>query len=379
MKPLIILGCGLAGYTVARELRRLDNSRPVMLITRDSGDFYSKPSLSNALALKKDAASLVNSTAAAMAQQLSITLLPQVEVRRIDTRESVVETNLGRYEYGELVLALGASPIRVPLTGTGAQRVISVNNLQDYASFREQLRGARRVLIIGAGLIGCEFANDLAHAGVEPIVVDPGTHALSALLPRVAGERLGAALSNAGVIWRFGATVVSVDDEGGSLRATLSAGENLTVDAVLSAVGLRPNIGLAQEAGLRVGRGIKVDAYGRTNTSNVFAIGDCAEYEQGVLPFVMPIMTAAKSIAATLAGTPTPIKFAPMPVAVKTPAHPVVAHVPKGIVDTAWDVEVVEDGVRLLLRNTEGAMTGFIATGSFAAQRAALVRQLLAQ
>jgi rubredoxin-NAD+ reductase len=256
------------------------------------------------------------------------------------------------------------------------QRVISVNNLQDYASFRELLRDARRVLVIGAGLIGCEFANDLAQAGIEPVVVDPGAHALSALLPRVAGERLGAALAGAGVIWKLGGTVVSVDDEGKSLRVTLSTGEILTVDAALSAVGLRPNIGLAQEAGLGVGRGIKVDGYGRTTTSNVFALGDCAEYEQGVLPFVMPIMTAARSIAATLAGTPTPIKFAPMPVAVKTPAHPVVAHVPKATTDAAWDVELLEDGVRMLLRNGDGAMAGFIATGTFAAQRAALTREL---
>jgi rubredoxin---NAD+ reductase len=263
-----------------------------------------------------------------------------------------------------------------PLTGTGVQRVISVNDLQDYARFREQLREARRVLVIGAGLIGCEFANDLAQAGIEPVVVDPGAHALSALLPRVAGERLSAALADAGVVWKFGATVVSVDSEGRGLLATLSTGEKLTVDAALSAVGVRPNIGLAQEAGLRVGRGIKVDVYGRTSTSNVFAVGDCAEYEQGVLPFVMPMMTAARSIAATLAGTPTPIKFAPMPVAVKTPAHPVVAHVPKANIEAAWEVEVLEEGVRMLLRNTDGAMSGFIATGSFAAQRAALTREL---
>jgi rubredoxin---NAD+ reductase len=376
MKPLIILGSGLAGYTVAREFRKLDKTRLVLLITRDNGDFYSKPSLSNALAMRKDAASLVNSTAATMAGQLSLTLLPGAEVQRIDTRESAVETNFGRFEYGDLVLALGASPIRVPLTGTGVQRVISVNDLQDYARFRAQLREARRVLVIGAGLIGCEFANDLAQAGIEPVVVDPGAHALSALLPRVAGERLSAALADAGVVWKFGATVVSVDSEGRGLLATLSTGEKLTVDAALSAVGVRPNIGLAQEAGLRVGRGIKVDVYGRTSTSNVFAVGDCAEYEQGVLPFVMPMMTAARSIAATLAGTPTLIKFAPMPVAVKTPAHPVVAHVPKANIEAAWEVEVLEEGVRMLLRNTDGAMSGFIATGSFAAQRAALTREL---
>jgi rubredoxin---NAD+ reductase len=376
MKPLIILGSGLAGYTVARELRKLDKTRLAVLITRDNGDFYSKPSLSNALAMQKNAAALVNSTAATMAEQLSLTLLPGAEVRRIDTQESAVETSLGRFEYGELVLALGASPISVPLMGTGVQRVVSVNNLQDYARFREQLSDARRVLIIGAGLIGCEFANDLAQAGMEPVVVDPGAHALAALLPKVAGERLGTALADAGVTWKFGATVISVDSERRGLMATLSTGEKLTVDAVLSAVGLRPNIGLAQEAGLCVGRGIKVDGYGRTSTSNVFAVGDCAEYEQGVLPFVMPIMTAAKSIAATLAGTPTPIKFAPMPVAVKTPAHPVAAHVPKAIVEAAWEAEVSEDGVRMLLRNADGAMTGFIATGSFAAQRAALTREL---
>jgi rubredoxin-NAD+ reductase len=302
MEPLIIVGSGLAGYTVAREFRKYDKTTQIIMVTQDSGDFYSKPMLSNAFAQKKSAEQLVASPAQTMVEQINMTLLAHAQLQAIDTVQREVATSLGRYRYGKLVLALGADPVRLPLAGNAAERVLSVNDLRDYAQFRAKLGNAKRVVVIGAGLIGCEFANDLLAAGIVPTVVDPSPYPLSSLLPEVAATAVRKALEAAGVVWRFGTTVASVDvdtpadaEQGDGLRVRLSDGSELQADLVLSAVGLRPRTALAAAAGIAVQRGIVVDAHGRTCAEDVYALGDCAEYADGVLPYVLPIMTAARA------------------------------------------------------------------------------------
>lgn len=384
MEPLIIVGSGLAGYTVAREFRKYDKTTQIIMVTQDSGDFYSKPMLSNAFAQKKSAEQLVASPAQTMVEQINMTLLAHAQLQAIDTVQREVATSLGRYRYGKLVLALGADPVRLPLAGNAAERVLSVNDLRDYAQFRAKLGNAKRVVVIGAGLIGCEFANDLLAAGIVPTVVDPSPYPLSSLLPEVAATAVRKALEAAGVVWRFGTTVASVDvdtpadaEQGDGLRVRLSDGSELQADLVLSAVGLRPRTALAAAAGIAVQRGIVVDAQGRTSAEDVYALGDCAEYADGVLPYVLPIMTAARAIAQTLAGTPTPIVFAPMPVSVKTPAHPVSVQPVKQGADGAWEIAVSEDsGLKLLFTDAAGQVRGFVLTGSRTAERAAVVKML---
>jgi rubredoxin-NAD+ reductase len=265
VKPLVILGSGLAGYTVAREFRKLDATRPIILITSDKGDFYSKPALSNALSQKRTVPSLVTTPAAKMAEQLSLTLLTEVTVTGLDTSTQTVHTSVGAVVYEDLVLALGASAVRAPLAGSAAGEVMSVNSLEDYAEFRSRLEGKRRVLVVGAGLIGCEFANDLALGGFEPVVVAPASEALSTLLPTEASKRLQAELERVGVTWKLGTTVAALDHAGDGLQATLSSGERLKVDVAISAIGLQPNTALARDAGLPIERGILVDRYARTS------------------------------------------------------------------------------------------------------------------
>lgn len=384
MEPLIIVGSGLAGYTVAREFRKYDKATQIIMVTQDSGDFYSKPMLSNAFAQKKSAEQLVASPAQTMVEQINMTLLAHAQLQAIDTAQREVVTSLGRYRYGKLVLALGADPVRLPLAGDAAERVLSVNDLRDYAQFRAKLGNAKRVVVIGAGLIGCEFANDLLAAGIVPTVVDPSPYPLSSLLPEVAATAVRTALEAAGVVWRFGTTVASVDvdtqahaEQGDGLRVRLSDGSEVQADLVLSAVGLRPRTALAAAAGIAVQRGIVVDAHGRTSAEDVYALGDCAEYADGVLPYVLPIMTAARAIAQTLAGTPTPIVFAPMPVSVKTPAHPVSVQPVKQGADGAWEIAVSEDsGLKLLFTDAAGQVRGFVLTGSRTVERAAVVKML---
>jgi NAD(P)H-nitrite reductase large subunit len=190
---IVIVGTGLAGYTVAREVRKLDANVPLVLISESDGCFYSKPTLSNALAMKKQPTELALFDASAMAMQLNACVLTHRSVERIapDGREIVVGGE--PLSYARLVLAIGADARRVPMQGDGASDVLSVNSLADYARFRERLQSAQSVAILGAGLIGCEFANDLALAGYRVSLVDPAAAPLSRLVPEPIGVALAAA------------------------------------------------------------------------------------------------------------------------------------------------------------------------------------------
>src|SRR3569832_25313 len=164
MPPIVIVGSGLAGYTLLKEIRKRDTSTPVTLVTADDGAFYSKPNLSNALAAGRSAAALAGATAEKMAADQQATVLTHTRVTAIDTQNQRVHTGSGALDYGKLVLALGADPIPHGLSGNGTAAVLAVNDLADYAVFRDALDGKKRVTVRGGGLIGCEFANDLVHA-----------------------------------------------------------------------------------------------------------------------------------------------------------------------------------------------------------------------
>ena len=174
--PVVIVGTGLAGYTVARELRKLDAAVPVILLSQDDGSFYSKPMLSNALAMKKDARALASFDAAAMAQQLNAEVRKHQRVERILPSEHTIVVEGEPLSYSKLVLATGADPRRLRIDGDGADQILSVNDLADYDRFRQALTGCASVAILGAGLIGCEFANDLCAAGYAVSLIDPAVH-----------------------------------------------------------------------------------------------------------------------------------------------------------------------------------------------------------
>ncbi|MBG6071371.1 MULTISPECIES: FAD-dependent oxidoreductase [unclassified Polaromonas] len=370
---VVVIGAGLAGWTTVREFRKLDSTTPVTLITGDSGDFYAKPSLSNAFAQGRLPAQLVSTPAARMAETLGVTLLAHTRVQALDTAAQSVMTPAGSIAFRDLVLATGAQPIRVPVEGDAADRVLSVNSLDDFAVLHAQLQAGsgRPVLIMGAGLIGCEFANDLASAGFCVSVVDPGLRPLAALLPEAASAELRQALEALGVTFHFGTTVRRVDatQNAENLQVLLSNGLLAQADCVLSAIGLRADTRLAQAAGLAVERGIMVNRQLRTSAAHVHALGDCAQYAHGVtLPYVMPIMTAARALAATLAGTPSDAVFALMPVSVKTPALPLVAAPPSP--GTAGQWHAPEAGLWQWL-DEAGVQRGFVLSGSRTAQRMA--------
>lgn len=375
--PLVILGTGLAGYTLAREFRKLDKETPLVIVSRDHAGFYSKPMLSNALAGKKTAATLVMKAADKMAAELNATIKPQAEVQGINTAARTLQLAGGEtLAYRDLVLALGADPIRLPLQGDAADSVLSVNDLDDYARFADRLEGVKTVAILGGGLIGCEFANDLLAREITPTVIDLADRALPRLLPPEASARLQARLEAAGAQFRFGVSVQTVARAARGLSVTLSDGSLLQADLVLSAIGLRPRTALAGAAGIAVNRGIVTNRLLATSAPNVHALGDCAEVAGHTLPYVMPIMQQARALAATLTGTPTPVLYPAMPVLVKTPACPTVVCPPPLDASGAWSVTLTDDACDARFMSGDGQLLGFALLGTATAQRQALVGQV---
>lgn len=394
LNPLIIIGAGLAGWTTIREFRKLDATTPIVLVTSDNGDFYAKPSLSNAFAQKRKPDQLVSTPAAKMVDTQNVTLVAHATVVTLDTvaKTVTITTHVTSNDspqtlaYSQLVLATGAQAIRVPIAGDAAGRVQSVNTLDDFRSFYSTLSphatsadsseiDSKTVVIMGAGLIGCEFANDLVHGGHRVVVVDPSDRPLSTLLPAAAGQELQVALGALGIEWHFGTTVQAVNTAGSQLHVTLATGQTLAADAVLSAIGLRANTALAAAAGIACERGIVVDGLLKTSADAVYALGDCAQYAsagQRTLPYVMPIMSAARALAATLAGTPTPLAFPLMPVAIKTPALPIVVLPPNPGQAGDWAADAADPtivGSVWRFIDTAQAVRGFVLTGKQTARR----------
>lgn len=375
--PVVIIGSGLAGYAVARELRKLNAEIDIVMLSADHGGFYSKPMLSNALSSGKTPESIINGDAVQMASQLKISIRSHCRVTAIDPAERAVTLVDGeKIGYDRLVLALGADQIHLPLSGDGVARILSINDLDDYKKFRNALTGKKRISIIGAGLIGCEFANDLAIAGYYVDVIDIGAQPLGRLLPPAGGAFIRQKLEAAGVVFHLSATTQSVAVTHEKLRLTFAGGDSIESDIILSAVGLRARTQLAASAGIAINRGIVVNRLLQTQFDDIYAIGDCAEVEGKVLPFVMPITHAARALAATLAGNSTQVRYPAMPVIVKTPACPTVVSPPDFNIKGEWQVEADQNGVKALYRDEAGHLLGYALLGTATQEKNNLTPQL---
>ena len=380
-QPICIIGSGLAAYTLIREYRKINAEHPITLVTQEAGDFYSKPMLSTAIAGQKSAEQLVTSSAAKMAEQLNLVIHTHATVKQIDPKDQIISVVLGNGQsvdigYSQLVLALGADQIRVPIDGDASDAIQSVNDLHDYANFRKQLDGKKKVVILGAGLIGCEFANDLAVGSYQVELVDLADQALNRLLPKLIAQGLEQKLSDLGVIWHLVTSIQSVSHDGDQLQVMLTNGQIIHADLVLSALGLVPRIQLAKEAGIVVHRGIVVNRQLATSIQNIYSLGDCAEVEGQVLPYVMPIMQAARTLAVVLARQDASLVYPAMPVMIKTPALPLIVSPPPIGSSGSWSINELENGMEGLFHNDQSELIGFALAGSATSQRATLTKLL---
>ena len=376
--PLTIIGSGMAGLGLLRQLRQLDPERPMTLITADSGDDYSKPLLSTGFAKRLPPSRLAARSALEVADELDAVVRTHTRVEAIDPAARTLRIGAETLPWSELVLATGASPawpFTVP--EAVAERVFSVNDLDDYRAFHgalEALGRPARVAVIGIGLVGCEFANDLAAGGHAVELVAPEPAPLPRLLPEGLGHALGEAFREAGMRLHTGRTLAGLEAEGEGVAVGLDDGASRSVDLVLVATGLSPRTALAASAGLTVSEaGIHTDRRLATSAPGIHALGDVACVDGVNAMYVQPLLASAKALARTLTGTPTPVAYGPWPVLVKTPLLPVVA-LPPARVPARWRIEGEGRDLTALAEDEEGRLIGFALTGRAVRRKVELAR-----
>lgn len=372
--PIIIIGTGLAGYSLAREYRKLDQDTPILMISRDDGHSYSKPLLSTGFTKNKEADELSMGDPGKMAAQLKVSIRNYTEVNHINPAAHEISIGSERIAYSKLVLASGAVVNRLTFPGSDSENILSINDLMDYRLFRNKISGKKHILIMGAGLIGCEYANDLLNGGFEVTIVDPTETALSGLIPAFAGDAVVKGLNEAGANFHLNRFVGSVTDKQSGLAATLDDGTEIACDLIISAVGLKPDLNLATESGLNCDKGIRVNSFLESSEDDIFAIGDCAEIDGVVRLYVLPLMASARALAKTLNNNKTPIEFAVMPIATKTPACPVIVCPPQSS-NGEWEVE--QCGMDISAKYVvQDRLLGFVLTGQRIKDKQLLVKEI---
>ena len=325
---VLIVGAGRAGWQMAEALRALDAQLPITLVSACAGDVYDKPLLSVAMARGLPAEALVKERGADAARRLGVRLLADTHAIHINRAQRQLRTTRGTLRYGELILAHGAQAA-LP-AGLPAALCWRINHLGAYQKLRAALGDAPKdVLIIGAGLIGSELANDLALGGHRITLLDVQAAPLARWPEEQAGGPLLAAWQGLPIRFLGCATVNAVvRDAQGRYRVDTACGQQIEADQVIVCSGLQTPPRLARSAGLAWQGGIAVDAATlRTSDPHIHALGDCISVNGQVSRFIEPIARQARTIAAAIAGgEAVPYEHRAAPVRVKTSSQPLTLH-----------------------------------------------------
>jgi len=311
---VVIVGAGRAGWAVAQALRDEGYEGALTLVSACAGDVYDKPQLSVAVARGLDPQTLVRESAATAAARLNLRLRCHTHAVAIDVPTRRLRTTRGALRWHHLVLAQGAEPA-CP-AALPAALVWRINDLNAYQRLRSALADRpQRVAIVGAGLVGCELANDLALAGHAITLLDVQAWPLASQVPPAVGQRLLQAWQGLPIEFRGGVQVAGVERVGvdscsdrppvgahpRALLLSLKDGTELQVDQIIAATGLRAAGRLAASAGLAwdaAAGGIPVNAStGATSVPGIHALGDCVVIEGQASRYIEPIARQARAIA----------------------------------------------------------------------------------
>jgi nitric oxide reductase FlRd-NAD(+) reductase len=238
--------------------------------------------------------------------------------------------------------------------------MLTLNSQQEYQASETALRDAQRVMIVGGGLIGTELAMDFCRAGKSVTLVDHAASILSSLMPAEVSSRLQHRLTDMGVHLLLKSQLHSLSKTEGGIRVTLDRSRSVEVDAVIAATGLRPETGLAHRAGAETGRGVKVNSYLQTTQPDIYALGDCAEINGQVLPFLQPIQLSAMYLAKNLLGGSAPLKLPAMLIKVKTPELPLHLAGETQRQDLNWQITLEPQGMVARGADNEGQLRAFV-------------------
>jgi 3-phenylpropionate/trans-cinnamate dioxygenase ferredoxin reductase subunit len=270
---VVIIGASAAGVGCAEMLRREGYRGPVTMIDADPDAPYDRPNLSKDYLAGNAPAEWLPLHPPEFYAAQHIEIRAGVEAKAIDTSAKTVRLSDGSsLKFGALLLATGASPIRLSIPG--GDRILYLRTLRDCRNIIDAAGKSKRAVVIGASFIGLEVAASLRARGLEVHVVAPETLPLERVLGTGLGELISSVHKEQGVIFHLGRSVVSLDAD----AVLLDDATRISCDLVVAGVGVRPNLALAQSAGLAVDNGVSVNEFLETSVSGVFAAGDIARW-----------------------------------------------------------------------------------------------------
>lgn len=302
-QKLLIIGAGMAsGRVIEHLVQNAPDAHDITLINAEPRGNYNRIMLSPVLAGEKTYEEIIIHDDAFYAEH-KVTCKFGTSVSGVDNTAKTVTTDQGEVlHYDKLIFSTGSSPFIIPLPGHDLTGVIAYRDLEDTARMMA-LDVGQKCVVIGGGLLGLEAAAGMAARGVDVTVVHIMGHLMERQLDEAAGYLLKKALEAKGITVLTSANSKEIVGENGHVKALLlDDGTVLPCDLLCMAVGIRPNIALAQEAGLAVGRGIHVDDQMQTSAENIFAVGECVEHEGALFGLVAPLYDQAKVLAKTLMG-----------------------------------------------------------------------------
>jgi apoptosis-inducing factor 3 len=272
---IIIIGGGAAGLAAADMLRREGYSGPLTMISADNAPPCDRPNLSKDFLAGTAPEEWIPLRPPEWYSERNIDLVLNSRATSLDTKQKKITTEDGEtYEYGALLLATGADPVELPLEGVTPSQILYLRSFADSKAIVAKATSAKQVVVVGASFIGLEVAASLRARGIVVHVVASD----QVPMERILGSRVGAFVRSLheshGVVFHLGETVRHVDGD----KVTLTGGQTIEADFIVLGVGVRPSISLAEQAGLKMDRGIAVDEYLETSAPGVFAAGDAARW-----------------------------------------------------------------------------------------------------
>jgi NADPH-dependent 2,4-dienoyl-CoA reductase/sulfur reductase-like enzyme/nitrite reductase/ring-hydroxylating ferredoxin subunit len=274
-ESIVIVGAGAAGNACAEALRREGYAGPIAMLGAEGTVPVDRPNLSKDYLAGNAPEEWIPLRGEDFYQNSEIDLAIGARVTEIDLAHSrVLLADGSSRPFGALVLATGAEPVRLPIPGADLPHVFTLRTLADSRAIVARAASAKRAVLVGAGFIGLEVAASLRARGLEVHVVAPEDVPLGRVLGPALGGFVRKVHEEHGVTFRMGTTAKAITGD----AVELSTGERLAADLVVVGVGVRPDVALAERAGLKVDRGIVVDATLRTSAPTVWAAGDVARW-----------------------------------------------------------------------------------------------------
>ena len=272
---VIIVGGGAAALAAADMLRRENYAGPITMISADDSAPYDRPNLSKDFLTGNAPADWIPLRSPDWYQDQKIDLLLNTRVAQIDTRLKNVTLSDGRnLSFGALLLATGADPVHLDIPTVGSLPRLYLRSFADSRAIVAAVAQLKRVIVLGSSFIGLEVAASLRQRGLEVHVVSPDAIPLQRVMGAEVGSFVRGLHEAQGVSFHLGTSVARIEGN----QAILQNGASLAADLMVLGVGVRPNLQLAQQAGLAVDRGVSVDAYLQTSVPGVYAAGDIARW-----------------------------------------------------------------------------------------------------